>query len=254
MPDLDPDPLAWLNPDPKYCPPLASCTCFYKMEPDITKANVFVCLNGFSRPIYVAPFMKIIFVTKHNFSRVAFGCKPWTKIFACKNFTCLFFCCSAVPLVAGVRAVQGADGELHPVQREDLQDGLSRDLRLPPQPGDARHHRGRERRGRGQAQGKQAGSSSVLPSCSSGFGTNPESRIWIFSIPEPESASKNLSILTKKIDTKLWEIWSGLFIPNPDPGSHPHSNRFLWTSNLIRGPQTKFTFSPRSSYGLQQFW
>ncbi len=33
----------------------------------------------------------------------------------------------------------------------------------------------------------------------------------------PESASKNLSILTQKIVSKLSEIWSGSFIPDPDP-------------------------------------
>jgi hypothetical protein len=38
-----------------------------------------------------------------------------------------------------------------------------------------------------------------------------------FSIPDPGSASKNLSILTQKIVSKLSEIQSGLFIPDPDP-------------------------------------
>ncbi len=42
------------------------------------------------------------------------------------------------------------------------------------------------------------------------------SRIRIFSIADPGSISKNLSILTQKIVTKLPEIWSGLFIPDPD--------------------------------------
>ncbi len=42
------------------------------------------------------------------------------------------------------------------------------------------------------------------------------SRIRIFSIPDPNffhpgSASKNLSILTQKIVSKLSEIWSGLY-------------------------------------------
>ncbi len=41
------------------------------------------------------------------------------------------------------------------------------------------------------------------------------SRIWIFSIPDP--ASKKLSILTQKIVSKLSEIWSGMFLPDPDP-------------------------------------
>ncbi len=47
------------------------------------------------------------------------------------------------------------------------------------------------------------------------------SRIRIFSIPDPGSASKNLSILTKKFVSKLSEIWARLFIPDPDPDSLP---------------------------------
>ncbi len=43
------------------------------------------------------------------------------------------------------------------------------------------------------------------------------SRILIFSIPDPGSASKNVSIWTQKIVPKLSEIWSGLF--NPGSGS-----------------------------------
>ncbi len=45
--------------------------------------------------------------------------------------------------------------------------------------------------------------------------------IRILSIPDPRSASKNLSILTQKIVCKLSEIWSGLFIPDPDPDFLP---------------------------------
>ncbi len=36
-------------------------------------------------------------------------------------------------------------------------------------------------------------------------------------IPDPVSATKNLSILTQKIVSTLSEIWSELFIPDPDP-------------------------------------
>ncbi len=52
---------------------------------------------------------------------------------------------------------------------------------------------------------------------------HPGSRIRIFSILNPNffhlgSASKNISILTQKIGFKvLWNTWSGLFIPDPDP-------------------------------------
>jgi hypothetical protein len=59
---------------------------------------------------------------------------------------------------------------------------------------------------------------------SSEYGTLPASvedpgflsRIRIFPIPEPGTASQNLSLLTQKWVSKLSEIWSGLFIPDPD--------------------------------------
>jgi hypothetical protein len=41
------------------------------------------------------------------------------------------------------------------------------------------------------------------------------------SIPDPGSASKNLSILTQKIVSQLPEIKFGLFIPDPDPDFLP---------------------------------
>jgi hypothetical protein len=48
----------------------------------------------------------------------------------------------------------------------------------------------------------------------------------VLRIPDPNvfhpgsgSASKNLSILTQKIPSKLSKIWYGMFIRNPDPGS-----------------------------------
>ncbi len=51
--------------------------------------------------------------------------------------------------------------------------------------------------------------------------SHSRSRVRIFSIPDPGSASKNWSILTQKLVSKLSEIWSGLFRigirdPNPD--------------------------------------
>ena len=57
-------------------------------------------------------------------------------------FDCFLF--SAIPMVPDLCSMQGADGFLHPMQCKDLQDCLSRNLRLQTQPGDARHHRGRE--------------------------------------------------------------------------------------------------------------
>ncbi len=45
-----------------------------------------------------------------------------------------------------------------------------------------------------------------------------------FSHPDPGFASKNLRILTQKIVCKLSEIWSGLFIPDPDPDFLPIPN------------------------------
>ncbi len=47
------------------------------------------------------------------------------------------------------------------------------------------------------------------------------SRIRIFSIPDPGSASKNFSILTQNFFSKLSEIWFWLFIPDPDPDFLP---------------------------------
>jgi hypothetical protein len=49
------------------------------------------------------------------------------------------------------------------------------------------------------------------------------SQIRLFSILDPESASKNLSILTKKMVSKLWEIWPDCSsrIPDPDPYFSP---------------------------------
>ncbi len=52
------------------------------------------------------------------------------------------------------------------------------------------------------------------------------SRIRIFSIPDPNffhprSASKNVSILTPTNFSKHSEIWSGLFIPDPDHDFYP---------------------------------
>ncbi len=49
----------------------------------------------------------------------------------------------------------------------------------------------------------------------------PGRRIRIFSIPDSGSASKNWGILTQKIVSKLSEIWSGLFIPDPAPDFLP---------------------------------
>jgi hypothetical protein len=46
----------------------------------------------------------------------------------------------------------------------------------------------------------------------------PDKKIFI---PDPGSTSKNLSILTQKSVFKFSEIWSGLFIPDPDPGFLP---------------------------------
>ncbi len=47
--------------------------------------------------------------------------------------------------------------------------------------------------------------------------------IWIriFFIPDSGTTSENLSILPQKIDSKLSEIWSGLFIPDRDPDFLP---------------------------------
>jgi hypothetical protein len=62
----------------------------------------------------------------------------------------------------------------------------------------------------------------------------PESRIRIFSIPDPnffpsririfsfpDPNQRILTILTPKFVSELSEIWSGLFIPDPDPDFLP---------------------------------
>ncbi len=46
--------------------------------------------------------------------------------------------------------------------------------------------------------------------------------ISIFSIPDPGFVSKNLSILGQKI--KISDVWSGLFIPDPDPDCLPNQD------------------------------
>ncbi len=55
--------------------------------------------------------------------------------------------------------------------------------------------------------------------------------------PDPVSASKNLSTLTQKIVSKLSEIWSGFFIPDPDPDFLP---------SRIPDPGVKKAPDPRS--------
>ncbi len=46
----------------------------------------------------------------------------------------------------------------------------------------------------------------------------------IFSIPDSRFTSKNVSIWTQKIVSQLSELWSGLFIPDPDPDFLPISD------------------------------
>ncbi len=56
---------------------------------------------------------------------------------------------------------------------------------------------------------------------------HPGSRIRSFSIPDLGSPSKNLSIITQKIVSQLSEIWSGLFIPDPDPVILPNADPWV---------------------------
>ncbi len=76
----------------------------------------------------------------------------------------------------------------------------------------------------------------------------PRSQIRFFPIPDPNffhpgSASKNLSILTQKIVSKLSEIWSGLSILDSNPGSwfftHPGSR--------AQGSKRQWIQDPRSA-------
>ena len=48
---------------------------------------------------------------------------------------------------------------------------------------------------------------------------DPGSEFFPSRMLDPGSASKNLSILTKKMVSQLSEIWSRFSIPDPDPGS-----------------------------------
>jgi hypothetical protein len=58
-----------------------------------------------------------------------------------------------------------------------------------------------------------------------------------YSIPDPGSASKNLSILTQIMVTKLYEIWSGLFIPDPGSGTlHPFYPSRITNPNVKKAP------------------
>ncbi len=69
------------------------------------------------------------------------------------------------------------------------------------------------------------------------------SRIRIFSIPDPGSASKNLK--QKQMFSKLYEIRSGLFIPDPVPYllpiSNPGSRGQKGTGSRIRIRNTAWT-------------
>ncbi len=61
---------------------------------------------------------------------------------------------------------------------------------------------------------------------------------------DPGSASKNLSILTQKIVSKLSEIWAWLYIPDPDPDflpiPDPGSRGQKGTGSRIRIRNTDF--------------
>ncbi len=84
------------------------------------------------------------------------------------------------------------------------------------------------------------------------------SRIRIYSIPDPGSASKNLSILAQKIVSKLSEIWSGfhpgsgsririmIFYPSRVPGSKRHWIPVPGSASLFKSPhkiRTRFGVS-----------
>jgi hypothetical protein len=59
---------------------------------------------------------------------------------------------------------------------------------------------------------------------------HPGSELFSSRIPDPH---QNLSFLNQKIVSKLSEIWSGLFIPEPDPGSGSRS--FIHPGSRIQG-------------------
>ncbi len=78
-----------------------------------------------------------------------------------------------------------------------------------------------------------------------------------FSISDPGSASKNLSILTQKIVSKLSERWSGLFIPDPDPDFLPipdpgsRGQKGSGSGTLLKSTGVKFIWENPSYF---PFW
>ena len=56
---------------------------------------------------------------------------------------------------------------------------------------------------------------------------------------DPGSASKNLSILTKKMVSQLSEIWSRFFIPDPDPGSASWLFTYPRSRSWIPDPESR---------------
>ncbi len=86
------------------------------------------------------------------------------------------------------------------------------------------------------------------------------SRVRIFSIPDPGSASKNWSILTQKLVSKLSEIWSGLFrigIRDPNPDFYLSQIPDPWVKKAPdpgSGSATLFTGTPSRWVGPRLWW
>ncbi len=80
---------------------------------------------------------------------------------------------------------------------------------------------------------------------------DPRSEFFPSRVLDPGSASKNLSILTKKLVSQLSEIWSGFSIPDPDPGSwtwpfYPSPILILYPRSWIQGSKRHRSPDPRS--------
>ncbi len=69
----------------------------------------------------------------------------------------------------------------------------------------------------------------------------PDPRFEFFpsQVLDPGCISKNLSILTKKMVSQLWEIWSRFSIPDPDPGSGSWLFTYPRSRSWIPDPESR---------------
>ncbi len=68
---------------------------------------------------------------------------------------------------------------------------------------------------------------------------DPKSEFFPSRMLDPGFASKNLSILTKKMVSQLSEIWSGFSILDPDPGSESQLFTYPGSRSWIPDPESR---------------